>query len=738
MAYDFDSYLQKKGISESSAPAARPKGALDAVADRIEEAEAKDQGYSLDEYRDLKRKSQEFYEKRRGQKKEKGFGDYAEDVVRGVADQPFLRSFTKGATAGLSEPVAAGLSSLILKGMGENASTKDIYSDVAGGQREDLEKMAAESPWQTAGGDIAGIAAPGGVFGRLFGAAGKAAPKLAGKGAPILQRMGSKMLEAGTRGGLANLGYGAVKEASSEALGQDEEWNPLLDFGLGAAGDILALPAEKALQVLGSSKNIKNFIEGIPGIGGIAKGGREEAEAAAQKAFNNKREAYKALEAERRAKFDTDFENQREAYKAAERARRDQFDTDFDNRREGYKAREQDRMMQAEADAKIKKDEIIESFKTLAKRDPTPSAQKLFEKIKSVDLKLGKDYGEAVDPIMGKYRLKKVDATPFQSEVDNILSRFGVIDDAGKVDLESMEGFIDFDPESKELINKLVSFKEGLTGDTSISKLERGVKALQKAAKFQKGVGYRSGTEETLGDLSRRLKDFLTDRISEFASPEEVAKIQAAKAAFAEGKKILQDPLKVIGRFDSRPGRVARNLQSQFPNTAMQNLMKLDPTMNQEFADLFLANLVGSSRSPAKFTKEINYFGGDPLGETRNLDLLKQILGEERFGQLQASEQALHEASVPWQKNYTRNPVPKKGRLEPAPAPRKGKYTPTPPPQLADIPPGKMEEIYDLLSGLARAPGKIKNGLGAGASPQALSMLAPFLSPRLQEQLSQR
>jgi len=672
MAYDFDSYLQKKGISEASAPAARPTSALDAVADRIEEAEAQDQGYSLDEYRDLKRKSQEYSEKRRSQKKEKGFGDYAEDVVRGVADQPFLRSFTKGATAGLSEPVAAGLSSLILKGMGEDASVKDVYSDVAGNQREDLERMAAENPWQTAGGEIAGLAAPGGVFGRLFGAAGKAAPKLATEGAPLAQRLGAKALEAGTRGGLANLGYGAVKEASSEALGQDEKWNPAMDFGLGAAGDIAALPAEKALQVLGSSKNIKNFVEGIPGLGGLAKGGREEAESAAKKTFENAKESYRAGETER--------------------------------------------MMRAEADAIQNQRKSVEDFKNLIQENPTASAQKLFGKLKSVDAKIGKEYGDVVDPIMSKYRLRKVDATPFQAEVDNILNRFGVIDEAGQVDPKSMEGFLDFDPESKDLVNKLVSFKDGLTGDTSISKLERGVKALQKAAKFQKGTGYRSGTEETLGDLSRRLKDFMTDQISAVASPDEVAAIQGAKAKFAEAKNALKEPLKVIGRYESKPARIAANLRSQFPDTTMQNLMKLDPSLKDEFGELFLNNLTSQSVSPRKFTKEIDYFGGGESGSDNSRDLLKNILGEERFSQLEGAEKNLHEAAVPWKK----------------------KYTPAPPPQLADIPPGQIEEIYDLLSGLARAPGKIKNGLGAGASPQALSMLAPFLSPRLQEQLSQR
>jgi len=738
MAYDFDSYLKKKGINEQSAPVERPKGSMDAVVDRIEEAEAKDQGYTLDEYRDLKRKSQEYYEQRRKVKKEKGIGDYAEDAVRAVADQPFLRSFSRGATAGLSEPVAAGISSLILKGMGEDASLKDVYSDVAGGQREDLAQMEQEHPWQTAGGELAGVAAPGGAFSRIFGAAGKAAPALAlGKDASMAQRIGAKAMEAGTRGGLANIGYGAAKEASSEAIGEEKDWNPALDFGLGAVGDIAMLPVEKALGTFASSKNVKNFIENSP-VGKLFSGGREQAEAAARDTYQAKKDIYDALEVERKAKFDTDFENQKGAYKANERARRDKFDTDFENQKEAYKTSEQQRTMQAEADAKIKKDEIVESFKDLIKNDPTPSAQKVFQKIKSADLKLGKEYGEVVDPIMGKYRLRKVDSTPFKNQVDDILNRFGVVDEAGNVDLKSMEGFLDFDAESKGLIDKLVSFKEGLTPETSISQLERGVKALQKAANFKKGTGYRSAGEETLGDLSRRLKDFLTDQISTFASPDEVAALQGAKAKFAEGKRILKEPLKVVGRFESKPARIARNFQSQFPDTTMQDLMKLDPSMKDEFSDLFLSNLVGSSTSPRKFSKEINYFGGDPTGESRNLELLKNILGDERFAGLEASEKALHEAAVPWQKNYVPEPAPRKSRFESAPAPRKGSYIPEAPPQLADIPPGKVEEFYDLLSSLARSPGKAKTKLGAESTPPFLDVLAPFLSPRLQEQLSNR
>lgn len=666
MAYDFDSYLKKKGITGERPQQEGPRGTLDSAVDRIESAEAQDQGYSLDEYRNLKQKSQQAHERNKGIKKAKGFGDYAEDVVRGVAEQPALRAFSKGATAGLSEPLAAGISSLIQKGMGDERGLKDVYQNVAGSQRESFEENAAQNPIQNLLGEIAGIAAPGGAFSRLYGAAGKATniPSLASEGLPLAKRIGLKTLQAGLKGGAANLGFGAANKAASELNLEDEKWAPVKDFLLGAAGDIVSIPVEKTLGYFAKAANLRNVSEGIPLLGKVAKGAREDAEGAAKTAFENAKEAYRSGETSR--------------------------------------------MMKAEADSVLDQRKAVEDFKEMVQKDPITAAQSLFKKLKNVDVKLGKDYGATVDPVMSKYRLKKIDATPFKEQVDEILDRFGVIDEAGNVDLESMKGFIDFDPESKGLIEKLVSFKDGLTDDTSISKLERGVRSLQKAAKFQKGIGFRSASEETLGDLSRRLKDFMTDRIGQFASPEEVVRIQQAKAIFAEGKKALKDPLKVVGRFESKPARIAVNLRSQLPADTMQNLMKLDPSLADEFGELFLNNLTGHSVSPRKFTKEIDYFGPS-AGPERSRDILKQILGEERFAQLEGAEKNLHESAVPWKK----------------------RYIPEPPPQLNDIPPGKMDEIYEMLAQFMRSPDTLKKKLGAESMPSIGSLLAHFLSQNI-------
>lgn len=627
---------------------------------------ASEQGYTVPEYEALEKKSQEAYQRNKGIKKDKGFGDYAEDVVRGVAEQPLLRSFTKGATAGLSEPIAAGISSLIRKGMGDEQGLGGIYKDVASEQGAKSEEIAQQNKGQNLIGELAGIAAPGGAFSRLYGAAGKMTniPALSAEGLSLGKRIGGKALQAGLRGGAANLGFGAINKGASELNLEDEKWAPVKDFLLGAAGDVASLPAEKAFQVLSSSKNIQNLIERNPIVGGLFKGGREEAEEAAKKTFANAKENYKASEVTR--------------------------------------------MGQAEADAVIGQRKAVEDFKNLIQKDPITSAQDLFKKLKNVDLKLGQDYAKTVDPIMSKYRLKKIDATPFKEQVDSILDRFGVIDETGKVDLESMKGFIDFDPESKGLIEKLVAFKDGLTNETSISKLERGVRSLQKSAKFQKGPGFRSAGEETLGDLSRRLKDFMTDQIGQFASPEELSKIQQAKVAFSEGKNILKDPMKVVGRFESKPARIAVNLRSQLPADTMENLMKLDPSLKDEFGELFLNNLTGHSVSPRKFTKEIDYFGPS-AGPEKSREILKNILGEERFAQLEGAEKNLHEAAVPWKK----------------------KYVPEAPPQLQDIPPGKMEEFYQMLADFAKMPGRFKRGIGAQSTPPIGDILAPFLSDRL-------
>lgn len=627
---------------------------------------AADQGYTVPEYEALEQKSRDAYEARRKVKKEKDFGDYAKAAVKGIANQPILRKFTEGATAGLSEPVAAGISTLIRKGMGDDASLGDVYSDVAGDQREDIAKIEKKNPGQALLGEVLGVAAPGGAYSRLFGGAGKASElaNFAGPGSSLMRRVGSKAVGAGLRGGLANLGYGALNEASSEALGQDEKWKPAMDFLLGAAGDVLALPAEEALKHFSKASSVKKAAESIPGLGNWLKSGREDAEKAAKDVFENAKETYRAGEKER--------------------------------------------LFKAEADSIEGKRKSVEDFKSLIGKDPTTAAQNFFSKLQKADTRLGKEYGDAIDPIMSRYRLKKIDATPFKAEVDDILGRFGVIDESGKLDLEAMDGFLDFDPDSKALVGKLANFRNSLADETSIAKIERGVRALQKAANFQKGVGYRSATEETVGELSRRLKDFMTDQISTFASPEEVAKIQGAKAKFSEGKKILKEPLKLVGRYGARPERIAVNLRSQVPASAMQDLAKLDPSMNEEFSDLFLNFLTQSSTSPRKFTKEIDYFGPSS-GEQRSRDILKGILGEEKFAQLEGAEKNLHEAAVPWKK----------------------KYVPEAPPQLKDVPPGELDELYQTLSQWAQSPKNARKKLGAESMPPILSILAPFLSQTL-------
>ncbi|OQA61619.1 MAG: hypothetical protein BWY41_00046 [Candidatus Atribacteria bacterium ADurb.Bin276] len=211
-----------------------------------EKKDAAEAGFSVPEYRELHKKSQEAYERNKGIKKEKGFGDYAEDVVRGVAGQPFLRKATSGATLGLTEPVAAGISSLIRKGMGDDKSLGDIYKDVAGDQRTDLKRMEEEHPLQSMLGEIAGIVAPGGAYNRLLGAAGKAikVPGLATESLPFLQKLALK----GAQGGVANLGAGSIGKVSSGAIGEAKEWNPAMDFLLGMAGDVVG-------EVLGAAGN---------------------------------------------------------------------------------------------------------------------------------------------------------------------------------------------------------------------------------------------------------------------------------------------------------------------------------------------------------------------------------------------------------------------------------------------------------------------------------------------------
>jgi hypothetical protein len=159
-----------------------------------------------------------------------------------------LRKFTQSATAGLSEPVAAGISAGITKAfpsqsqreLGEDQKSLDsLYQEFRGQQKEDLAKQEEDNPLAAMAGNMAGFLAPG-AFSQIY----KGAGKVVGKAAPILSKIPSKLAQKGIEGALRGGGAAAVYSG----INPDEEitaGNVLLGAAAEPAGQLIGAGAQK-------------------------------------------------------------------------------------------------------------------------------------------------------------------------------------------------------------------------------------------------------------------------------------------------------------------------------------------------------------------------------------------------------------------------------------------------------------------------------------------------------------
>jgi hypothetical protein len=191
-------------------------------------------------------------------------GEYPQPAELGANPQPidfkkdllnpawaFLRKGTQSATAGLSEPVAAGLSTAATFDPWKNkiSDIPDLYNKFRQNQRVSLTKLERENPYASGAGTITGLVAPNGAFNQLYKGAG-ALTGAVGKGltnaAPILEKtpgIVSKLGNAGLTGGLANLGYETINPESTDT--------PLSSFEKGAEANIAGESVGSLLNKIG-------------------------------------------------------------------------------------------------------------------------------------------------------------------------------------------------------------------------------------------------------------------------------------------------------------------------------------------------------------------------------------------------------------------------------------------------------------------------------------------------------
>lgn len=158
-----------------------------------------------------------------------------------------IRKFGQSASAGLTEPAAAGVSALIDKGLQATGklperSLKDSYNEYRNNQANSLRKQQENNPISSTIGEIGGLVAPGSLFGKAYEGAGKAVEY----GAPLLEKIPEKLgaqalTKAALKGSLANVAY--------QGVNPDSTTSPLANAAYGAGGEILG----EGLQSAGNS-----------------------------------------------------------------------------------------------------------------------------------------------------------------------------------------------------------------------------------------------------------------------------------------------------------------------------------------------------------------------------------------------------------------------------------------------------------------------------------------------------
>lgn len=178
----------------------------------------------------------------------------------------FLRKGTQAATFGLSEPVAAGASALIAKGIDPEKPIGGLYDQFRDKQKASLDRQVQDNKAAGIAGDVAGLVAPGGLangvfkgVGSLTSAGGRAvenlAPRLAEKTPAFLKWLTGAATEGALGGGIA---AGINPDDNASAL-QGAELGAASNAALGTVGK--ALGGVGSLVKSGASKLMNTALE---------------------------------------------------------------------------------------------------------------------------------------------------------------------------------------------------------------------------------------------------------------------------------------------------------------------------------------------------------------------------------------------------------------------------------------------------------------------------------------------
>lgn len=144
----------------------------------------------------------------------------------------FGRKLGQSASIGLTEPVAAGISTAIEKGLGADKGWGDLYNQNRQRQYKSLNKQTEQNPISSMAGNVTGLVGPGGMN-QLFKGAGAiteglgsalpeapAAIQALAKNSPNIANLIKSVAGGATQGALSNAAYQSINPESQESLGQ--------------------------------------------------------------------------------------------------------------------------------------------------------------------------------------------------------------------------------------------------------------------------------------------------------------------------------------------------------------------------------------------------------------------------------------------------------------------------------------------------------------------------------------
>ena len=544
-----------------------------------------------------------------------------------------LRRYGTSLTGGLVNPALAGAGAVAGK-VGEVFGGDEIpiserYSNLRDEDRQIREQFQKESPVGSFTADIAGLATPQGLFGRLY--KGTQGAREAVTALPFLKRVlqGSKLARGaeavagtGLRGGLSNAAY--------QGLNPDSETDVGTSFLEGAGGDLAAT------GVVGSVTKSPEVAKGL------YRGAKELAKEVATRDVPGMSGLRRFLEGRSKEKFSNQLGEIAGKYGSEDVVK---AGTAFS---EGVSE------ISDEAFRKYKaiKDPILKKLGDEA-ASPESLRQKILSELDSAGVVDGKgniDYESIVfsGPEGSLYRrlakdLETLGQNPSLKELDRVIRGYGTLANFGKkierTSLEKTFGKLWGAGRDDLLGNAENLLIEAEKASPQIKSANKLIQNEAKQGSFLQGklkqplVGERLKTvlSEDLNKSQARQFEAQTTRDAEIAAAEGRGVIKAedlrkARQEFAQNQDVL-GRLRPLANKD--PEKVISSARSQLTGSFIEDALSVSPQYADPLKKAVMADIFQKSSSPKLLAKALNTYRSGPLKKLfgEDYDALARLAG---------------------------------------------------------------------------------------------------------------